>query len=133
MGLLENAAVLGVESSQLPWVSQLQLLLSCPHRARLADGGVRARGDRSAGRGHTNEDIPYASFPSILISKPTFVLLETGETDGHLGYDTRENGAKALVQSQWRFSPDDISARSDEPSSLCLGRALDAAGRPSQR
>lgn len=70
--------------------------------------------------GRTDEDITNASLSGGLVSQPALVRLETGETNGHLGHDARQDGTETFVEGKWSLAPHDVDTSCDESSGLRL-------------
>ena len=71
----------------------------------------------------TKEDEPRARHARFAVGKEGLVLLETPEANGHLGHDTRDDGAETLVEADWRLATDDVRAGSKEAAGLFTVRA----------
>jgi hypothetical protein len=55
-------------------------------------------------------------------SRELLLTLERGETDGHLGDDTGDNGTETLVETKTGLTGNDLLASSEETEGLALWR-----------
>ncbi|KAI3488844.1 hypothetical protein L1887_47043 [Cichorium endivia] len=73
---------------------------------------------RRAGTQTGEEDAACRRLASVLVGERSLVLLETHETDRHLGHDARHHRSQTLVQSERRLALDNVRTRSDESARL---------------
>ena len=72
----------------------------------------------------TKEDALRRGDTRLAVREPGLVLLETHETDGHLGHDTGDHGTETLVQAERALAADDVHTRGEEAARLLtLGAA----------
>lgn len=60
---------------------------------------------------------------SLLVGQELLVPLERGETDGHLGDDTRQDGTETLVKTERRLLLDNLDTGADEATLGLAGHA----------
>lgn len=80
---------------------------------------------RSAFR-RTQKDTLRRGDARLAVRKPVLVLLETHETNGHLGHNTRHDSTETLVQAEGALTADDVHTGGEEATRLLAVRAATA-------